>query len=359
MSEQTPEQKPKLGPIGPPVTGENGKIRWRPEHRPNDPVGYDPEHKHTIAEYDFPPVPSTVEWQTPEGMPVIEVENLGIEFLRGRKRNLSLREIIFTGRSAHERDTFWALKDLNFTVGRGEAVGLVGMNGGGKSTLLKMIAGTLIPDEGTVRVHEGVAPLIELTGGFIGELTARENIYLTAGLHGMDRDTVEERWDEIVDFAGPQVRAGLDVPYRHFSSGMQVRLGFSVITCLDEPIILVDEVLAVGDAAFREKCYHRMENLLDQGRTLFLVSHSANDLLRFCTRGLYLNDGHLVGDGPMDEIMDRYMSELLGDNHQLPTEEELQDRKLAREDEQIKRRLKREAERKAMEDEAARRAAVG
>lgn len=355
MSDTTP----KIGPIGPAVTGENGKIRWRPERRPNDPPGYDPEHKLTAEDYDFPDVASTVEWKTPPGHPVIEVDNLGIEFLRGRKRNLSLREIIFTGRSQHERETFWALRELNFTVGRGEAVGLVGMNGGGKSTLLKLIAGTLIPDEGKATVHEGVAPLIELTGGFIGELTARENIYLTAGLHGMDRDTVDERFDEIVDFAGPQVRAGLDVPYRHFSSGMQVRLGFSVITCLDEPIILVDEVLAVGDAAFREKCYNRMENLLDQGRTLFLVSHSAGDLLRFCTRGLYLNDGFLVGDGPMDEIMDRYLSELLGDNHQLPTAEEIEDRRLQREDERIKRRLRREAEQRAIDEEAARRAAVG
>lgn len=353
------ETQVRIGPVGEPVLGEKGNVRWRPEHRENDPAGYDPEHKPRIADYAFPPVPSTVDWKTPAGQPVIEVNDLGIEFLRGRKRNLSLREIVFTGRSAHVKDTFWALRNLNFSVGRGEAVGLVGMNGGGKSTLLKLIAGTLIPDEGKASVKEGVAPLIELTGGFIGELTARENIYLTAGLHGMDKDTVEERWDEIVDFAGPQVRAGLDVPYRHFSSGMQVRLGFSVITCLDEPIILVDEVLAVGDAAFREKCYNRMENLLDQGRTLFLVSHSSGDLLRFCTRGLYLNDGHLVGDGPMDEIMDRYMHDLLGDNHQLPTQEELEDRRLAREDAQIKNRLRREAERRAIDDEAARRAWAG
>ncbi|WP_341870614.1 ABC transporter ATP-binding protein [Flexivirga meconopsidis] len=341
MSDDTTQ----LGPIGEPVMGENGKLRWRPERRKNDPPGYDPEHKSTMADYGFPPVPSTVEWKTDPGRPVIEVDNLGIEFLRGRKRNLSLREIIFRGGSAHEKDTFWALRNLNFTVGRGEAVGLVGGNGGGKSTLLKMIAGTLLPDEGKATVREGVAPLIELTGGFIGELSARENVYLTAGLHGMAREEIDARFDDIVDFAGPQVRAGLDVPFRHFSSGMQVRLGFSVITCLDEPIILVDEVLAVGDAAFREKCYNRMENLLDQGRTLFLVSHSSADLLRFCTRGLYLNGGELVGDGPMDEIMDRYMSDLLGDGHQLPTPEEAVDRRLAREDAQIKRRLKREADR--------------
>ncbi|MFC6714773.1 ABC transporter ATP-binding protein [Branchiibius cervicis] len=353
------DQSPPLGPIGEPVMGANGKLRWRPVRKANDPEGYDPEHKHRIDDYALAPVESTVTWKTNPGEPVIEVEDLGIEFLRGRKRSLSLREIVFTGRSAHKRDTFWALRNLNFTVGRGEAVGLVGGNGGGKSTLLKLIAGTLIPDEGRAKVNEGVAPLIELTGGFIGELSARENIYLTAGLHGMSKEQVEERWDEIVDFAGPQVRAGLDVPYRHFSSGMQVRLGFSVITCLDEPIILVDEVLAVGDAAFREKCYNRMESLLDQGRTLFLVSHSGPDLLRFCTRGLYLSGGHLVGDGPMDEIMDRYLSELMGDNYELPTDEEVVDRRRKRTDEQIKRRLRREAERRAIEDEADRRRTVG
>ncbi|NHN54613.1 ABC transporter ATP-binding protein [Calidifontibacter sp. DB0510] len=312
-----------------------------------------------MADYAFPDVPSTVEWKTQEGQPVIEVDNLGIEFLRGRRRNLSLREIIFTGKSAHNRETFWALRNVSFTVGRGEAVGLVGGNGGGKSTLLKMIAGTLLPDEGQARVGEGVAPLIELTGGFIGELTARENIFLTAGLHGMSREETEARFDDIVDFAGPAVRDGLDVPYRHFSSGMQVRLGFAVITCLDEPIILVDEVLAVGDAAFREKCYNRMESLLDQGRTLFLVSHSASDLLRFCTRGLYLNGGTLVGDGPMDEIMDRYLSELMGDDYQQPSLEEREDQRLSREDAKIKRRLRREAERAKLEDEAARRAVLG
>ncbi|CAG7573946.1 ABC-2 type transport system ATP-binding protein [Barrientosiimonas humi] len=252
-----------------------------------------------------------VEWKTPEGQPVISVEDLGIEFLRSRKRKLSLREIVYTRRTTHDKGTFWPLRDVNFEVGRGEAVGLVGGNGEGKSTLLKLIAGTLLPDEGRAIVREGVAPLIELTGGFIGELTARENIYLTAGLHGMSTEQIDERFEEIVDFAGPQVRAGLDLPFRHFSSGMQVRLGFSVVTCLDEPIILVDEVLAVGDKAFREKCYQRMEKLLDEGRTLFLVSHSEGDLLRFCTRGLYLRGGALVGDGTMREVIDQYNDDIL------------------------------------------------
>lgn len=238
--------------------------------------------------------------------PVIRTEGLGIQFYRSRKRRLSVREMLFNRETTHSRETFWALKDITIAVEAGEAVGLLGPNGCGKSTLLRMIAGVLIPDRGSVIVTEGVAPLIELTGGFVGDLTARDNVYLTAGLHGMSKAEIDERFDDIVDFAGPQVRAALDAPFRHFSSGMQVRLGFSVITTLDEPIVLVDEVLAVGDKAFREKCYERMETLLGAGRTFFLVSHSEKDLTRFCARGLYLQHGHLVVDGPIADVIGRY-----------------------------------------------------
>ncbi|NUO90462.1 MAG: ABC transporter ATP-binding protein [Terrabacter sp.] len=237
---------------------------------------------------------------------VIAVDGLGIEFFRSRRRKLSLREMVLRRQNTAPKETFWALKDVSFSVGPGEAVGLVGSNGGGKSTLLKTIAGVLLPDEGSVRVNGGVAPLIELTGGFLGELSARENVMLTAGLHGLSKQEIAERFDDIVEFAGPQVKAGLDMPFRHFSSGMQVRLGFALITTLDEPIVLVDEVLAVGDKDFREKCYGRMEDLLSQGRTLFLVSHSEPDLRRFCTRGLFLKSGRLVADGPMDDILEQY-----------------------------------------------------
>jgi ABC-2 type transport system ATP-binding protein len=238
--------------------------------------------------------------------PIIEVKGLGVEFYRNRRRKISLREMVLQGKSSAPKETFWALKDVTFTVQPGEAVGLIGANGGGKSTLLKMVAGVLLPDEGSVRVRGGVAPLIELTGGFMGELSARENIYLTAGLHGLTKEQVDARFDGIVDFAGPQVRDALDMPFRHFSSGMQVRLGFAVITTLDEPVVLVDEVLAVGDRAFREKCYKRMEDMLSDGKTLFLVSHSEGDLKRFAERGLYLRKGELVGDGPVNDIIDHY-----------------------------------------------------
>jgi ABC-2 type transport system ATP-binding protein len=239
--------------------------------------------------------------------PVIEARGLGIEFQRNRKRRLSLREMLFTGRSTSPVGTFWALKDVSFDVVAGEAVGLIGANGCGKSTLLRLIAGVLMPDTGSVAVHAGVAPLIELTGGFLGDLTARDNIYLTAGLHGLSRADVEARFDDIVAFA--EVGDFLDTPFRHFSSGMQVRLGFSVVTTLDEPVILVDEVLAVGDRAFREKCYRRMEQLVSGGRTLLFVSHSENDLKRFCRRGIYLNKGKVVADGDLHQVFGTYVKD--------------------------------------------------
>ena len=245
-----------------------------------------------------------------EAQPIISARGLGVEFYRSRRRRLQLREMLFHGRSGAPKQTFWALRDVTFDIMPGDAVGLVGGNGGGKSTLLKMIAGVLLPDEGSVEVRAGVAPLIELTGGFLGELSARDNIHLTAGLHGLGKAEIEDRFDEIVDFAGPEVRAGLDTPYRHFSSGMKVRLGFSVVTTLDEPIVLVDEVLAVGDRGFREKCYGRMESLLADRKTLFLVSHSERDLRRFSTRGLYLKRGELMMDGPMEDVLDRYNHDL-------------------------------------------------
>ena len=241
--------------------------------------------------------------------PVIEAKNLGVEFFRSRRRQMSLREIVFKRRNTAPRDTFWALKDVSFTVAKGEAVGLIGGNGGGKSTLLKMIAGTLIPDEGAVKVRGGVAPLIELTGGFLGELSGRDNVYLAAGLHGLSKRQIDERYDEIVDFAGPQVRDAMDQSFRHYSSGMKVRLAFGLITTIDQPVVLVDEVLAVGDRAFRERCYVRMENMLAGGKTLFLVSHSEPDLKRFAERGLYLKSGRLAGDGSITEMLEQYHHE--------------------------------------------------
>ena len=238
---------------------------------------------------------------------VIDVKNIGVSFRRNRKRNFSIREILLQQKNTSPKGAFWALRDINFEVQAGEAVGLMGANGQGKSTLLRLIAGVLLPDKGSVKVTGGVAPLIELTGGLKSDLTARDNIALVAGLHGLSRSEVKKRFDNIVEFA--EVGDFLDTPVRHFSSGMKVRLGFSIVTSIDEPIILVDEALAVGDAAFKEKCYIRMKDLLNQGKTLFLVSHKEKDLKEFCTRGLYLKNGSLAFDGSLNEALAQYQKD--------------------------------------------------
>ncbi|MDN4638804.1 ABC transporter ATP-binding protein [Agreia sp. PsM10] len=239
--------------------------------------------------------------------PVITVADAGIRFKRNRRSRRNFKDL-FAGRLRRSRPgEFWALRNVSFTVQQGEAIGVIGRNGQGKSTLLKLVAEVVLPDEGAVRVHEGVAPLIEITGGFVDDLSVRDNVYLTAGLHGMTKAQIDERFSRIIDFA--EIGDFLDTPYKHLSSGMKVRIAFSVISQLEEPIILVDEVLAVGDKAFREKCYRRIEELLAGGRTLFFVSHNEKDLRRFCTRGLYLDKGSLVMDAPVADVLARYAAD--------------------------------------------------
>ena len=232
----------------------------------------------------------------------IRVDDLGVRFRRGRRGGRTLKDL-FGGSARRMRPgEFWALRHVTFDVTQGEAIGVVGRNGQGKSTLLKLVAGVLLPDEGSVTVHGGVAPLIEITGGFVGDLTVRENVRLTAGLHGMSKAEIARRFDDIIAFA--ELDDFVETPYKHLSSGMKVRLAFSVVSQLDEPILLVDEVLAVGDKAFREKCYRRIDELLAEGRTLFFVSHNEKDLRRFCTRGLYLDKGALKLDAPIGDVLD-------------------------------------------------------
>jgi ABC-2 type transport system ATP-binding protein len=240
--------------------------------------------------------------------PIISVRDVGVLFSRKRRRHRSIRELILKGSTGGVRgDEFWPFRHVSFDIYPGEAIGVVGRNGQGKSTLLSLIAGVLLPDEGSVEVRAGVAPLIALTGGFEGELTARENIYLVAQLHGMTTAQIDREFDGIVDFA--EIEDFLDTPYKHFSSGMKVRLAFSVVSRLHEPILLVDEVLAVGDRTFKQKCFDRIDSLLSEGQTLFLVSHSDSQLRRFCRRGLYLESGELRADGPLDDVLAQYEAE--------------------------------------------------
>lgn len=235
---------------------------------------------------------------------VIEVQNLGIKFRRNRSSKRLFKDLFSSEQRRTRPKDFWALRNVSFQVHSGEAIGVIGRNGQGKSTLLKLIAGVLIPDEGNVNIHGNVASLIEITGGFVDDLTVRDNVNLIAGLRGMSKNTIDEHFDDIIDFA--EIGSFLDTPYKHLSSGMKVRIAFSVVSQLQQPILLVDEVLAVGDRAFREKCYNRIDQLLDEGRTLFFVSHNENDLRRFCTRGLYLKEGKLTADGAIEDVLALY-----------------------------------------------------
>jgi ABC-2 type transport system ATP-binding protein len=242
--------------------------------------------------------------------PVISVDDVGIRFRRNNKGRRTFKDLFGSKKRRSRPNEFWALRHVSFDVHEGEAIGVVGRNGQGKSTLLKLVATVLIPDEGSIQVNAGVAPLIEITGGFVDDLTVRDNVALTAGLHGMSKKQIAEKFDGIIDFA--EIEDFLDTPYKHLSSGMKVRLAFAVVTSLEEPILLVDEVLAVGDKAFRNKCYVRIEEMLAQGRTLFFVSHNERDLKRFCTRGLYLDKGVLKLDAPIDEVLAAYNEDYPG-----------------------------------------------
>lgn len=242
--------------------------------------------------------------------PIIEARGLGIRFSRSRRKRSKVREVA-TGRNrrgpGYGGNDFWPLRNVTFDIQPGEAVGVIGRNGTGKSTLLKLIAGVLIPDEGSVVCHGRVAPLLELSAGFSGDLTGRDNVHLVGALHGLGRAELRRKFDAIVEFAG--VEQFIDMPVRHYSSGMKVRLGFAVLTQLPHPVLLVDEALAVGDKDFKKKCYETIGAMLAEGRTLVFVSHVEKDLTRFCKRGLFLDAGSLMVDGTLDEALQAYRGE--------------------------------------------------
>lgn len=235
---------------------------------------------------------------------IIEANGLGVRFVKNRRRNLKLREFLVKRGRRPAIDEFWPLRDITFSIKPGDAVGVIGRNGTGKSTLLKLIAGVLIPDEGTIESHGRVAPLLELSAGFAPDLSGRENVHVIGALHGISKAQMKDLFPKIVEFA--DIGDRLDMQVRHYSTGMRVRLGFAVIAHLTHPILLVDEVLAVGDKEFRNKCYATIEAMLAEGRTLVLVSHNETDLKRFCNRGIYINSGNMEVDGPIDEALDAY-----------------------------------------------------
>ena len=202
---------------------------------------------------------------------------------------------------------FWALHDLNFEIPQGEVVGLIGANGSGKSTLLKILSRITEPSEGEVRVRGKVASLLEVGTGFHPELTGRENVYVNGAILGMTRREVSKKFDEIVDFAG--VADFIDTPIKRYSSGMTVRLGFAVAAHLDPDILIVDEVLAVGDAAFQKKCIGKMQSISGSGRTVIFVSHNLPSVQALCNRCLLLQNGRLQKTGNTEKVIDYYLSE--------------------------------------------------
>lgn len=238
----------------------------------------------------------------------IDVDGVGIEFAINRRARMRVRDFFIHGARALPSGKFWALRNISFQVKQGESLGIIGGNGSGKSTLLKLIAGVLLPDEGRVALAGRVAPLIELGAGFHPDLSARKNVYLSATILGLAQSEIDERFDAIVDYA--EIRRFLDTPLRHFSSGMRVRLGFAIAAQLPHEILLIDEVLAVGDKRFRAKSYDTVQERFDSGKTVVVVSHSDADIRRFCTRAIYLRNGELVFDGTPDEALAAYDADL-------------------------------------------------
>lgn len=235
----------------------------------------------------------------------IEVKNVSLEFCLYSENVSSVKEyFIKKVKREISKDSFWALKDISFNVKKGEAVGLVGKNGCGKSTMLKTIAGVLTPTMGTVKVNGTVAPMIELGAGFDPELTARENIFLNGAILGYPQEMLKERFDEIIDFA--ELKDFVDVPVKNFSSGMTTRLGFSIATIYTPDILIVDEILAVGDFAFQKKCEKRIGDMLNSGTTLLLVSHSTEQVRRICDRAVLINKGKMLIEDDVDTVCDLY-----------------------------------------------------
>ena len=238
---------------------------------------------------------------------VIKVTNATVRFNKATENYNGLKEYVIKMLKGELMfQEFLALKDVNLEVKKGESWGLIGTNGSGKSTLLKLICGILKPYKGAVEVHGKIAPLIELGAGFDPQLTARENIYLNGALLGHKKAFMDRHFNEIIEFA--ELGDFIDVPIKNFSSGMAARLGFAVATIVKPDILIVDEVLAVGDIAFQEKCRKRMESLLQNGTTLLFVSHSSKQVKELCQNAIWLDKGHVVAQGRAEDIIQEYES---------------------------------------------------
>lgn len=236
----------------------------------------------------------------------VEIDNVSMRFNLLSERVDSLKEFIIRRlkKRAPQEDNFWALKNISLTIEKGDTYALIGSNGSGKSTLLKIISGILTPTNGCVNVFGTIAPLIELGAGFDAELTGRENIYLNGAVLGYKKSLIREKYDEIIDFS--ELKSFEDVPVKNYSSGMIARLGFSIATVIKPDILIVDEILSVGDDRFQEKCHKRMKTLMEGGTTVILVSHSAEDIRRVCQKAAWIEKGVLKMVGDSETVLRAY-----------------------------------------------------
>ncbi len=244
------------------------------------------------------------------GQPIIEASGVSMRFNLAKERTDTLKEYtvkLLKGQLFF--DEFWALRDVSFSLEAGGSLALIGRNGCGKSTMLKIIAGVMSPSKGRVSVRGNIAPLIELGAGFDMDLTARENIYMNGAIMGFDRKFMNAHFDEIVEFS--ELKDFLDVPVKNFSSGMIARLGFSIATIVEAEILIVDEILSVGDAAFQVKCEEKMNKLLSNGTTLVFVSHAADQVKRLCKHAVWLDHGVVQQQGDSAAVCDAYQQFLL------------------------------------------------
>lgn len=243
----------------------------------------------------------------PKAVDAITIESVSKLFrLQKQKTFKEFLPALVGGQSTSE--TFWALKNISFSIKKGESFGIIGPNGSGKSTLLKLMAGVTQPTKGRLEVHGKIAPLIELGAGFHSELTGRENVYLNGVILGRKRQQIEEDFASIVAFS--ELADFIDQPIKHYSSGMYLRLAFSVAIHTNPDVLLVDEILTVGDASFQEKSRQKMDQFHADGKTIVIVSHSLSTVAEFCDRAAYINKGKLIELGPAQQVIDRYTQDV-------------------------------------------------
>ncbi len=242
---------------------------------------------------------------------MIKIENVSMKFNLEIEKDFSMKQAfvnLFTKKKKKKKsEDFWALKDVSFNIGKGEVVGLIGSNGAGKSTLLKVVSGVMKPTKGKVKVKGVISPMIELGAGFDGNLTARENIYLNGAILGYSKEFLDDKFDEIVEFS--ELKDFLDVPVKNFSSGMTAKLAFSIATIVNPEILIVDEILSVGDIKFQEKSKKKMMEMIKGGTTVLYVSHSLESIKDLCTKVVWLEHGKVVKMGDTNKICDAYYKE--------------------------------------------------